>query len=240
MAVGEISLKMQPDDVRTLHGYSVDLGDIGNMLEASDPQEALKDYEKALEINLKLTRLSTDIRYKRSVAIGYGSIASVYDDMGDYPRAVENNMKDLAIYQDLVRADPKNALLRQGLAITYTNTAYCVRPRGQDCPGKGLLESWSRDHPATSFIRPAETPFSNTCLRQCWSPVVTILTAANEPEAAKTELERARSIYESRYKAGATNQVNVAAADVKLGEAVAKAGHDQDAADYFHQALAGR
>ena len=117
LAADEVALKLRPDDVRTLHGYAMDLSDIGNVLEATDPRAALTNYEKALEINLKLTKLSPELRYQRSVAIAYGSIASVYDDLGEYGNVAENNMKGLAIYQDLIRADPKNALLRQGLAI---------------------------------------------------------------------------------------------------------------------------
>ena len=65
----------------------------------------------------------------------------------------------------------------------------------------------------------------------------TVLTAAKQPEAAKTELEHSRSIYESLFKAGSMNHVNVAAADVKLGEALTSAGRDQEAAASFHQAL---
>ena len=65
----------------------------------------------------------------------------------------------------------------------------------------------------------------------------TILTAANQPEAAITEIERGRSIYESLYKAGTTDYANVAACDVKLGEAAIKAGEAGKAADYFHRAL---
>ena len=56
--------------------------------------------------------------------------------------------------------------------------------------------------------------------------------AAHQPEAAIAEIGHARSIYESRATA-----VNVASCNVKLGQAAVEAGHDQKAADYFHQAL---
>lgn len=236
LAVDEILLKIRPDDVPTLHGYATDLSNVGSLLEGSDPREALTNYEKGLEIDRKLTQLATDVSYQRSVAIAYGSIASVYDDLGDYARSVENNLKDLAIYQDLVRTDPKNALLRQGLAISYANTAAsCVRA-GQIALAK---EDSNR---ALEIMQPlVSSGPQNTFPQYVLAAILvvrgTILTAANEPEAAKTELEHARSIYESRYQAGTATQVNVAATDVKLGEAVAKAGQDQDAADYFHQAL---
>jgi non-specific serine/threonine protein kinase/serine/threonine-protein kinase len=236
LAVDEISLKINPDDIPTLHGYAMDLSDIGGMLEAAKPQEALKNYEKALEIDQKLMQLSPDLRYQRGVAISYGSVASVYDDMGDYPRAVENNLKDLSIYQDMVRADSKNVLLRQGLAITYMNTgASCVRagqiPLAMDYSNRAL-----------EMMRPIASAASKTAFQQHIFAAMlvirgTILTAANQPDAAITEIELGRAVYESLYKAGTANRVNVAASNVKLGEASAKAGHDQKAADSFHEAV---
>jgi serine/threonine protein kinase/Skp family chaperone for outer membrane proteins len=236
LAVDEIALKLNPDDVRTLHGYSMDLNDVSNILEVTDPREALKSYQKGLEIDLKLTHLSTDVRFRRSVAIAYGNIASVYDDLGDYRRAVENNMKDLAIYEDLVRADPKNALLQQGLAITYMNTAASSARAGKLAPamdysGRGLeiMRKLVASAPEKAFQRGI---FAATLVVRG-----TILTAANQPEAAITEIERGRSIYESLYKAGTTDYANVAACDVKLGEAAIKAGEAGKAADYFHRAL---
>jgi len=236
LVFGEILLKLQPEDVNTLYGYSMDLSDIGTKLEASDPREALKNYEKQLEIDRKLTQLSTNIRYRRGVAIAYGSIASVYDDLGDYPRAVENDLKDLAIYQDLVSSDSKNALLRQGLAITYANTAAsCVRA-GQ------LASAMDYSNRAVEIIRPLASSGPKNAFQQYVFAAIlvvrgTVLTAAKQPEAAKTELEHSRSIYESLFKAGSMNHVNVAAADVKLGEALTSAGRDQEAAASFHQAL---
>jgi serine/threonine protein kinase len=236
LVFGEILLKLQPEDVNTLYGYSMDLSDIGTKLEASDPREALKNYEKQLEIDRKLTQLSTNIRYRRGVAIAYGSIASVYDDLGDYPRAVENDLKDLAIYQDLVSSDSKNALLRQGLAITYANTAAsCVRA-GQ------LASAMDYSNRALEIIRPLVSSGPKNAFQQYVFAAIlvvrgTVLTTAKQPEAAETVLEHSRSIYESLFKAGSMNHVNVAAADVKLGEALTSAGRDQEAAASFHQAL---
>ena len=236
LAVDEITMKIQPDDVSTLHAYSMDVADIGGMLESVNPAEALTDYEKFLEINQRLAQLSTDVRYKRSVAIAYGSMASVYDDIGDYPKAVENNLKDLAIYQDLVRVDSKNALLQQGLAITYINTgASCARA------GKITL-ALEYSNRGLEIMRSLVSSASKNAFQQgIYAAMLvahgTILTIANRPEIAISEIEHGRSIYEELFKAGAGNHENVAAADLKLGEAAAKAGHEQKAASYFHEAL---
>jgi eukaryotic-like serine/threonine-protein kinase len=238
LVADEAALKINPDDIRTLHGYSMDLSEIGGVLEASDPQAALTNYEKFLEINRKLTTLSTELRYQRSVAIGYGSIASVYDDIGDYGRAAENNMKGLAIYQDLNRADPKNALWRQGLAIAYVNTATSWVRVGKI---GGALEYSSK---GVEIMRTlvASAP-QNTRQQRVLAAMLaargTVLISAQRSEAAIGEFESARSIYESLDGTGATEKpANVAACNVKLGEASAKAGHDQASAEYFHHALA--
>jgi serine/threonine protein kinase len=236
MALDEISLKITPDDVRLLYGYSLDLSNIGGKLEGTNPEEALKNYQKALEIDQKLTQLAPDLRYRRGVAIGYGSVASVYDDLGDYALAVENNLKDLAIYEEMVETDPKNALLKQGLAIAYANTASsCARagkiPQALEYSSRGL-----------EIIRPLvaaspEKSFQRTIFAAMLVVRSEVLMAANQPEAAIAEIEHARSIYETLSKTAATNPVNVASCNVKLGQAETKAGRDQQASDYFHQAL---
>ncbi|HTZ97353.1 MAG TPA: serine/threonine-protein kinase [Terriglobales bacterium] len=236
LAVNEIAVRLNPDDVRTLYRYSVDLTDIGIILEASDAREALKYYERSLLIDQKVSQLSPDPRYQRSVAIDYGTIASVYDDLGDYPRAVENNMKDLEIYQDLVNKDAKNFLLRRGVAIAFMNTAASSVRTGQialamEYSNRGL--EIMRELAATA----PDKSYQQRKLAEMQVIRGIILTAANQPQAAIAEIEHARSIYESMYNAGASDQLKVAAADVKLGEAEAKAGHEQMAADHFQEAL---
>jgi hypothetical protein len=59
----------------------------------------------------------------------------------------------------------------------------------------------------------------------------TILTAANKPDSAITQIENARTIYQSLHDAGSVSQANMAACDVKMGEAAAKARRDQNAVE---------
>ncbi|MGH9410330.1 MAG: protein kinase domain-containing protein, partial [Vicinamibacterales bacterium] len=210
LAVDEIALKLEPDDVRRLHDYSIDVSNLASRLEASDPNEALKNYEKVLDIDLKVARLSPDVRYRRSIALDYGSIASAYDDLGDYSRALENNKKDLAIYLELVQADPRNVLLRQGLAITYANTASSAMRRRDmavalDDSSRALeiMRALVASAPATAFQRGV---FAAIHIVRG-----TVLMTANRPDAAIPEIEQARTIYESLSKAGSMNLANVAA-----------------------------
>jgi tetratricopeptide (TPR) repeat protein len=234
--VNEIVLKLKPNDIQWLHGYSTDLGAVGNMLEASDPAEALRSYQKELEIDRRLSQLSSDVRFKRSVALDYGEIASVHDDLGEYQAAVKNNSKDLAIYEDLVRSDPKNVLLLQGFAITYMNTAGTCARAGQIARA---LEYSKRALEIMQTIVASAPP--NGFQRGIFAAMLvirgTILTAAGKPEEAIAQIEQGRTIYEALSTTGAKNVSNIAEADVKSGEAALKAGHDQRASDYFHRAL---
>jgi eukaryotic-like serine/threonine-protein kinase len=237
LAVDQIALQINPTDIHTLHGYSMDLSDIGNMLEAVDPAEALKHYQEGLEINKKLTQLSTDVRFKRSIAVAYGNIASVYDDTGDYAHAVENNTRDLAIYQELVRSDPQNALLRQGLAIAYMNTA------GSSSRAGNISEALADSRKGLDIMQDlagsaSENAFQKGILAAMHVVRGTILTAANQPEAAIPLIERGRSLYKVLADAGATSVANLGACEVKLGEAALKARSYAQASEHFQAALA--
>ena len=237
LAADEILLKLKPDDVTVLYGYSLDLSGLGFVLTESDPQAGLANYEKALEIDRKLSQMSPEPRYQRRVAVDYGSIASVYDDVGDYARAADYDVRDLAIFQDLTRADPKNALLRRGLAIAYSNTAAAfVRANKIELAleysdkSVDIMRTLVASEPQKAYN---QGKFAGTLVTRG-----TILISANRPEAAIADFESARSLYESRNMEGTTyKRTNVAACDVKIGEAAARKQNDQAAADSYHQAL---
>jgi eukaryotic-like serine/threonine-protein kinase len=237
LAADEVLLKLKPDDVTAMDAYAVDLGAFGFVLEGSDPQAGLANYEKALDIDRKVAQISPEPRYQRRVAIAYGSIASVYDDIGDYARAADYDMKDLAIFQDLTRADPKNALLRRGLAIAYSNTASAFVRAGKielalEYSNKGV------DIMRTLAATESQKAYQQGKFAGTLAARGTILIYANRPEAAIADFESARSLYESRNMEGTTyKRTNVAACDVKIGEAAARMQNDQAAADSYHQAL---
>ncbi len=233
----EMLLKLKPDDVTILHGYAVDLSNSGVVLEGADPQAALANYQKALEIDRRVSQIAPDVPHQRRIAIDYGSIASVYDDIGDYPRAADYDLKDLAIYQDLTRADPQNALLRQGLAIVYSNTATAALRAGKielalDYSSKSvdIMRALIASAPQKAY---QQGKFASVLAARG-----TILISANRPEAAIADFKSASSIFESGNMEGTTyKRTNVAACDVKIGEASAQMQNDQAAADSYHQAL---
>ena len=237
LEIDEILLKLKPDDVTTLHSYAVDLINSGVVLEGADPQAALANYQKALVIDRKVWQISPDVPHQRHIAIDYGSIASVFDDIGDYSRAVDYDLKDLAIYQDLTRADPKNALLQQGLAIAYSNTAAASLRAGQIALALDYSNK-SVDIMRTLVASAPKKAYQQGKFASVLAARATILISVNQSEAAIADFETARSIFESRNMEGATyKRINVAACDVKIGEAALRDQKDQVAADSYHQAL---
>ena len=237
LGIDEILLKLKPDDVTVLHGYAVDLSNSGIIFEGADPQAALANYQKALVIDRKVSQISPDVPHQRRIAIDYGSIASVYDAIGDYPRAADYDLKDLAIYQDLTRADPKNALLQQGLAIAYSNTAAASLRAGKIALALDYSNK-SVDIMRTLVASAPKKAYQQGKFASVLAARATILISANQADAAIADFETARAIFESRNMEGATyKRTNVAACDVKIGEAAARMQNDQAAADSYHRAL---
>jgi serine/threonine protein kinase len=231
----EAALRIQPDDVPTLHGYAVSLNNVGGLLEPTDPRAALSYFDRALEVNRKLTQRSTEIQYMRSMAVSYSDIADAYADLGDFAREADSNRRGLAIYQELNRADPKNALLRQGLAIAYANTASALSRAGD---AKGSLDYVNK---GVEIMRGlvASAPQNRkqqSILAAMLAAQGTVLIAVKQPGRAMDPLGEARSTYESLSRV-ADPHTEAAACDVKLGEAAAEAGQNQTAASYFRRAL---
>ena len=237
LAADDEALKLNPNDIRTLHGYARDLSDIADVLEGTNPPASLENYRKALEINRKLMQLSSELRYRRSIAVAYGSIARVYDSMGDYGRALENDRQCLEVYRDLIQADPKNALLKQGLAIAYVNTATAWARVAKHTTALEYSQI-GLDIMRPLVVSSPQNAFQRKILAAMFAARGIILIGADQPEAALSELDQARSIYESLDQASdATKNTDVAACAVKMGEAAARARHLHAAAGYFHQAL---
>ena len=240
VTVDEAVLRIKPDDLHALDGYANDLSDVGSSLESADPMAALSYYQKELEIEQKLHQRSTDIRYARGIARTYGQIANVYDTTGDYRRALVNDSKDLAIYQELLLVDPRNTLLQQGSAIAYANTATQLGKTGD------LPLSLTYMNKALEIMRGvvASAP-QNEQQRRILAAIVvaraSTLMKASKSEASLKAFDEGRAIYLSFYNADPNDSdslENVAACREKMAEAAARDGNIRLAREYFHQALA--
>lgn len=239
LAVDEAALRIKPDDLHTLDGYAIDLSAIGTYLGRTDPRSALPYYQKELEIEKELHRRSTETRYTRGIAIAYGQIASVYDNLGDYPRALENYSEDLRVYQQLANVDPNNVTLQMGLAISYTNAAEAASKSGDT---SHALDNWNKGSEIMHRVVSAapENARQRDKLAQIVMAGATIQMRARNPEAARKDFDEAGGIYQSLHEAHPGEQsysVNAAACKEKMAEAELLAGNRKLAADYFQQSL---
>jgi serine/threonine protein kinase len=239
LAVDEAALRIKPDDLHTLDGYAIDLSAIGTYLGRTDPRSALPYYQKELEIEKELHRRSTETRYTRGMAIAYGQIASVYDNLGDYPRALENYSEDLRVYQQLANVDPNNVTLQMGLAISYTNAAEAASKSGDT---SHALDNWNKGSEIMHRVVSAapENARQRDKLAQIVMAGATIQMRARNPEAARKDFDEAGGIYQSLHEGHPSEQsysVNAAACKEKMAEAELLAGNRKLAADYFQQSL---
>jgi serine/threonine protein kinase len=228
----EAALKIKPNDLKELDGYAIDLSHVGGHLEGSDPRKAIEYYEKELEIELRLTQRSNNIKYSETLAVAYRDIGSVYDDLGEYPRSLENYVKCVTILEQLNRTDPQNATIRQSLAIEYANEAGELARVGKAKLG---IRQWNK---STEIMRSLVASSPETApYRHYLAAIVamggSIFTRARNPDAAFKQFEEARSIYQS-----ASDTTRLAACSEKMGENAALAGDLKTAEDNYHQALA--
>ncbi len=239
LSTDEEMLRLKPEDLHSLDGYAIDLAHIAVSLQDTDKRAALEYFQKELEIEQNLHQRSTEIRYARGVAVAYGQIASEHDKMKDYPRALENRLQGLEIYQDLIRVDPKNALLQQGLAIAYVNTAE------ESVRTDNRVQALEFTQKSLDIMRGvvASAP-ENRQQRGTFAAIIvagaSIFLRVNKPHEALKEFDEARSIYESLHGAdpAAGPSLEAAACKEKMGEAAAGIDNSKLAEEYYRQALA--
>jgi non-specific serine/threonine protein kinase/serine/threonine-protein kinase len=239
LASDEATLRVEPDDLSTLSAYAADLSHIGGILQPTDPQAALSYYQRELQIIQKVSQASTAVGYGRRVALAYRDLSSVYDDLGDYPKAVGYSVKALKILEQLSRADTQNASLKHSLAIAYANTAEGFAEIGNM---KLAIEDWEKS--AQIMHKLVSAAPENRGERHYLASVLatggTVLMQARKPEAALPQFEEARAIYQSFRDSRVASMfeiANLAACSEKMGEASTLSGNDLAAANYFHQAL---
>lgn len=236
LGFSEAALKIKPNDLLARHGYAVDLIYVGAGLEETDPRAALTYYERARDVEQSLARGSNAERYARQLAIAYLDVASVYDDLGAYSRAVENDQRYLAIYLRLSASDPKDVLLRQGLAIAYANTATALAKIGQT---KSAIEDWNK---GVEIMRDVVSLApENVRQRHKLGEIIaaggSILMRAHQPRMALRQFEQARDLYQSLGPKSDYDFANIADCTEEMGEAAALGADFQSATSYFRQAL---
>jgi serine/threonine protein kinase len=241
VACDEAILHLKPDDLKALNAYDVDLGEIGKRLEGPDPMAALPYYQKCLEIaQMVHNRSPADIRYAKEVAVDFGQVASVHGDLGNYERETWYYQQGLAIYRELIRVDPRNTMLQQGLAIAYANTGGALARTG------ATLAAMDDVRQAVDIMRDLVTSDpANTGRRRKYTEIIaveaTVLMRAQKPDAALRRFDEAREMYEAAYERDPANigaVVNAAGCKEKMGDAAIAIGNHALAERYFREALA--
>ncbi len=98
-------------------------------------QEALNDYNRALELAKTVSQRTGSARRLRDVAVAYNRVGGVYEDQRNWRRALEQNEYALAIYRQLTDRDPHDFIMKQGFAIALANVGL---QKNRITPGEGL------------------------------------------------------------------------------------------------------
>lgn len=239
LGADEEMLRLRPDDIHALDGYAIDLAHVAGSLQGTDRSAALEYYKKELGIEQKLHQRSTETRYARGVAIAYNQIASLYADAGDHVHSLENHLKGLEIYKELIGVDPKNALVQQGLAIAYINTATESAKTGNKAQALDFTKK-SLDLMRGVVVSAPENRRQRGTFTAILVAGASILLRLDRPFDALKEFDEARSLYESLHATDlvAGPSLEAAGCREKMGEAAARVGNSELAAEYFHEALA--
>jgi eukaryotic-like serine/threonine-protein kinase len=237
VVIDEAILRIKPDDSETIYRYAVDLSHVGDLYVPTDRNAALTYYQKELEFTQKAHQRSPDIRYARGVARAYGHIAYIYDSAGDHRLALENDLRDLAIHQELLRVDPKNTLLQRGLAIEYGNVATRLSETGDPAGSLAYMQKGMEMMRALVASSPQNTR-DRGILAEFYIASGTNMMRAHKPEAALKDFGEGCAILKSQVEAGhGGSQAGVAACVRLMGGAEALAGNAKQASDYYHQTL---
>jgi tetratricopeptide (TPR) repeat protein len=200
---------------------------------------ALPYYRRELEIDQKVYARSGDVLYGRATALALEDIASVFDDLGDFPQAAAYAKEALAMFQELVHLDPKNATIQASLAIAYANTAEYLSKSGNTSTAleyanrsQGIMRAGSSSDPKNAYYRRKVAEVDVLKAR--------ILMLSRQPSAALKTFEESRTVYVSlsQDSPGSVHYlISAARTTEEMGEAAALLGDSGLAASYFRKAL---
>lgn len=83
--------------------------------------DALQRYDHALRVARHMSATSPTMDNRRQIAVASNHISFVYGTIRAYPRALSASRDALSVYRELSAVDPKNTMLRRGVAIAEMN-----------------------------------------------------------------------------------------------------------------------
>jgi eukaryotic-like serine/threonine-protein kinase len=133
LAAQERILNIDPGNISARRAWALDAFQIGNVQsDLGRTVEALDSFHNALDAFLSISNAARD---RRRAAAVYNQMAILYDRTGNLKLCLKNHQKGLEIYRQLVSEDPKNALFRRGLAITYVDVGESESSLGRSTDG---------------------------------------------------------------------------------------------------------
>ncbi len=239
IAVSAAMLKMNPDNEKLQAAYEQDLTEIGRILEERrDLSGALEKYQAALTLAQSISKRNPTTRNVRMVAVAYNRIAGVYDSLNNKQLSLENNQNALAIYQQLIAADPQNRLLQQGLAIAYANVSTQASVAGKNSRSLDAMEK------SLQLMKDVVAASSQNVQQKIILAAVYEARGSNylrwgEFEPAQKEYEECFTIHEKLNSSPGKNGSTPSEVDckAKIGIAAMRARDAKKAAAAFQQAL---
>jgi tetratricopeptide (TPR) repeat protein len=138
-----LMLSLAPDSTEVQHAYQISVMKLGDVLQsAGDLPGALASFQKSLELAQRVSERDPTAKSLRHVAVVDNHLVAIQDLLGDTLAAVHSARDASDIYRRLSTADPKNELMRRGLAISLLNLGYeLAMTRERDASFQALNES---------------------------------------------------------------------------------------------------
>jgi serine/threonine protein kinase len=198
LAIDEVRLKLEPDNVAVMHAYAVDLGARGNHYSGAQlyPQ-ALADDQKALEIDLEVYRRDPTPHWEEYVAGAYRNIAGLYETVGNHKMAVDARLKMLEIYKHAASADPQNVDLRAHLAVAYINDGISFAKSGDERKSLELM-NWGVETMLSVVASDPTNVERRIRLANVYFALAETYRNFHKSTAALQNYEKSRALFEAR------------------------------------------
>jgi non-specific serine/threonine protein kinase/serine/threonine-protein kinase len=236
----EAWLRIAPDETNALHSYETDLVFLADSLkESGNLQESLNDYSRALEIAKTVSQRTGSSRRIRDVAVAHNRLGETYESERNWRKALEEDEHALEIYQQLIKRDPNDFIMRQGYAIALANC--------------GIQKERLNPHSGMSTIRQSvammekivaankENAQQRGILASMYGALGDALKYRHKLPDALREYQKALSIYEGLYAGDPQNTDalnSIAASKASMGGVLAQLGRLEAASQSFSEALA--
>ena len=236
----EAGLRLRPNDALALRQYAMDLGNLANRIERSNPKMALTYDQNVLQTILKLQQTSPDTQYAQYLSTAYNRLAGLFSDvMGDYHKASSYAEQGLTIDQESVRLDPKNHSLQRSLAIGYVNVADIDSRIGR------LSRSLECLKKSQAIIRAmVQADPQNVANRGALGDILIdagqVFMRARQPDDALHQWNEARALYQALSKVDSDAMLysmRAAMCLAKMGDAAVQMGKPASAETYFRSSL---